>query len=86
VGPRAGLANVEKKYLLTLPGLELRTLGRRARSQLSRPPLKLLLANKFVSVTQESVPGQPDAGMFPAGPDHLQKGEEYYVRFMHCIS
>jgi hypothetical protein len=30
---------------------------------------------------QESVPGQPDAGMFPAGADDLQKGDEY-VHFM----
>jgi hypothetical protein len=31
--PRAGLDDVEKRKLLTLPGLELRTLGRPARSQ-----------------------------------------------------
>jgi hypothetical protein len=33
VGPRAGLDVVEKKKLLTLPGLELRPLGRPVRSQ-----------------------------------------------------
>jgi hypothetical protein len=33
VGPRAGLDDVEKKQFLTLPGLELRSLGRPARSQ-----------------------------------------------------
>jgi hypothetical protein len=33
VDPRAGLDNVEKRKLLTLPGLELRPLGRPARSQ-----------------------------------------------------
>jgi hypothetical protein len=34
VSPRAGLDNVEKRKLLTLPGLELRPLGRPARRQL----------------------------------------------------
>jgi hypothetical protein len=33
VGPRAGLDDVEKKIFLTLSGLELRPLGRRARRQ-----------------------------------------------------
>jgi hypothetical protein len=33
VGPRAGLDDVEKRKSLTLPGLELRPLGREARSQ-----------------------------------------------------
>jgi hypothetical protein len=33
VGPRAGLDDVEKIKFLTLPGLELRPLGRPARSQ-----------------------------------------------------
>jgi hypothetical protein len=33
VGPRAGLDAVEKRKFLTLPGLELRPLGRPARSQ-----------------------------------------------------
>jgi hypothetical protein len=33
VGPRAGLDDVEKRKLLILPGLELRPLGRPARSQ-----------------------------------------------------
>jgi hypothetical protein len=33
VGPRTGLDDVEKRKLLTLPGLELRPLGRPARSQ-----------------------------------------------------
>jgi hypothetical protein len=33
VGPRAGLDDVEKKKFLTLPGLELRLLGRPAHSQ-----------------------------------------------------
>jgi hypothetical protein len=33
VGPTAGLDNVEKRKFLTLPGLELRPLGRPARSQ-----------------------------------------------------
>jgi hypothetical protein len=33
VGPRAGLDDVEKRKLLTLPGLELRSLSRPARSQ-----------------------------------------------------
>jgi hypothetical protein len=33
VGPRAGLDDVEKRIFLTLPGLELRTLGRPARRQ-----------------------------------------------------
>jgi hypothetical protein len=33
VDPRAGLDDVEKRKLLTLPGLELRPLGRPARSQ-----------------------------------------------------
>jgi hypothetical protein len=32
VGPRAGLDDVEKGKFLTLPGLELRPLGRPARS------------------------------------------------------
>jgi hypothetical protein len=32
VGPRAGLDNVENRKLLTLPGLELRSLGRLASS------------------------------------------------------
>jgi hypothetical protein len=33
VGPRAGLDDVEKRKFLTIPGLELRPLGRPARSQ-----------------------------------------------------
>jgi hypothetical protein len=33
VGPRVGLDDVEKRNLLTLPGFELRPLGRPARSQ-----------------------------------------------------
>jgi hypothetical protein len=33
VDPRAGLDDVEKRILLTVPGLELRPLGRPARSQ-----------------------------------------------------
>jgi hypothetical protein len=33
VNPRAGLDNVEKRKLLTLPGLKLRPLSRPARSQ-----------------------------------------------------
>jgi hypothetical protein len=33
VGPRAGLDDVEKRKFLTLPGLELRPLGRPARNQ-----------------------------------------------------
>jgi hypothetical protein len=33
VGPRTGLHDVEKRKFLTLPGLELRPLGRPARSQ-----------------------------------------------------
>jgi hypothetical protein len=33
VDPRAGLEDVEKRKFLTLPGLELRPLGRRASSQ-----------------------------------------------------
>jgi hypothetical protein len=33
VGPRVGLDEVEKRKFLTLPGLELRSLGRPARSQ-----------------------------------------------------
>jgi hypothetical protein len=33
VGPRAGLDDVEKRKFLTLPGLELRPLGRQVRSQ-----------------------------------------------------
>jgi hypothetical protein len=33
VDPRAGLDDVEKRKFLTLPGLELRPLGRQARSQ-----------------------------------------------------
>jgi hypothetical protein len=32
VNPRAGLDGVEKRKFLTIPGLELRTLGRPARS------------------------------------------------------
>jgi hypothetical protein len=39
VDPRAGLDDVEKRNFLVLPGLELRLLGRPARSQsLYRPP------------------------------------------------
>jgi hypothetical protein len=34
VGPRAGLDDAEKKQFLTIPGLELRLLGRPGRSQL----------------------------------------------------
>jgi hypothetical protein len=33
VDPRVGLEEVEKRKFLTLPGLEVRTLGRPARSQ-----------------------------------------------------
>jgi hypothetical protein len=33
VGPRAGLDDAQKRQFLTLPGLELRPLGRPARSQ-----------------------------------------------------
>jgi hypothetical protein len=33
VGPRAGLDEVEKRKFLTIPGLELRPLGRPARSK-----------------------------------------------------
>jgi hypothetical protein len=33
MGPRAGLDDLEKRKFLTLPGLELRPLGRPARSQ-----------------------------------------------------
>jgi hypothetical protein len=36
VGPRTGPDGVEKRKLLTLPRLELRTLGRPARSQLEK--------------------------------------------------
>jgi hypothetical protein len=32
-GPRAGLDDIEKRKFLTLPGLELRPLGRHARGQ-----------------------------------------------------
>jgi hypothetical protein len=46
VGPRAGLDDVEKKKFLTLPGFELRPLGRTARSQslyrLSYPGSRML--------------------------------------------
>jgi hypothetical protein len=35
MGPRAGLDDMEKRKILTLPGLELRPLGRPARSQYS---------------------------------------------------
>ena len=28
-------------------------------------------------MTQESIPGQPDASMFPAGADNIQKGDGY---------
>jgi hypothetical protein len=45
VGPRAGLDDVEKRKFLSFPGLELRPLGRPARSQslyrLSYPGYKL---------------------------------------------
>jgi hypothetical protein len=34
LGPRAGLKDVKKRSFLTLPGLELRPLGRPARSRL----------------------------------------------------
>jgi hypothetical protein len=33
VGPRAGLDDIEKRKFLTLPGLELRPVGRPARNQ-----------------------------------------------------
>jgi hypothetical protein len=42
VGPRAGLDDVEKRKFLTLPGLELRPLGRPTHSQsLYRPQAEL---------------------------------------------
>jgi hypothetical protein len=51
--PRAGLDDMEKRKFLTIPGLELRPLGRPSRSQslyrLSYPDLTLLLA-LFVTV------------------------------------
>lgn len=28
-------------------------------------------------MTQESIPGQPDASMLPAGADNIQKGDEH---------
>jgi hypothetical protein len=39
VNPRAGMDDVEKRKFLTLPGLELRPLGRSARSQSLYRPL-----------------------------------------------
>jgi hypothetical protein len=51
VGPRAGLDDVEKIKFLTLPGLELRSLGRPARSQslyLLRYPGSCIDADRIV--------------------------------------
>jgi hypothetical protein len=39
--------------------------------------MKLRKVNFCMSLTQEPVPGQFDAGLFPAGADQLQKGDEY---------
>jgi hypothetical protein len=44
VGPRAGLNDVEKRKFLTLLGLELRSLGRPARSGYSSQPVRTLNA------------------------------------------
>jgi hypothetical protein len=59
VGPRAGLDDVEKRKFLTLPGLELRLLGRPARSQslyrLSYPGSKT--ANKKPKIIMNFVIG-----------------------------
>jgi hypothetical protein len=54
VDSRAGLDDVEKKKFLTLPGLELRPLGRPARSQsLSRLLLIYLTRCVFQTHTKE---------------------------------
>jgi hypothetical protein len=53
VGPRTDLDDVEKRKFLTLPGLEIRHLGRPARSQslhrLSYPGLILLTNMSLIS-------------------------------------
>jgi hypothetical protein len=53
VGPRAGLDDVEKKKFLTLPGLELRPLGRPTRSQSLSRLLSMHLTAEKTSVLSE---------------------------------
>jgi hypothetical protein len=64
VDPRAGLDDVEKRKILTLPGLELRSLGRPARNQsLYRPrypdsgKVKLFLCLTNLALRHEGVWG-----------------------------
>jgi hypothetical protein len=56
VDPRAGLEDVGKKKFLTLPGLELRTLGRPARSQslyrLRYPASRMFQFESIIKVSQ----------------------------------
>jgi hypothetical protein len=47
VDPRAGLDDVEKRKFLTLPGLELRTLGRPARNQSLYRLMALMLLGRL---------------------------------------
>jgi hypothetical protein len=59
VFPRAGLYDVEKRKFLTLPGRELRPLGRRARSQLLyrlryNVLLELVILFRFVTINPAS--------------------------------
>jgi hypothetical protein len=56
VGPKAGLDDVEKRKFLTLPGLELRPLGRPARIQslyrLRYPDGRFTLEKKLLGPTE----------------------------------
>jgi hypothetical protein len=67
VGPRAGLDDVEKSKFLTLPGLELRLLGRPARSQ-SLYRLRLLEIY-VLSIAYFKSQIVTDMGLFPGVQD-----------------
>jgi hypothetical protein len=48
LGPRVGLDDMDKCKLLTLPGLELRLLGRAARRQSSKKELRLIVLQVLI--------------------------------------
>jgi hypothetical protein len=62
VGPRAGLNDVEKRNFLSPPGLELRPLGRSARSQslyrLGYPGSRALLSIFLILKMETVIPSE----------------------------
>jgi hypothetical protein len=67
VGPRASLDDVEKRKFLTLPGLELRPLGRPARSQsvyrLCYTGSRFVCCRKCSNITYKSYRNEEDREM-----------------------